>query len=1281
MSTSTDCSQNRDQLQLVREGTSREQRLYPALDPAYAPVDEHSIEHRMVFAQAYAACLKYHDPTNTEAGDWKPFFSEDVSVRLAVAAVQDVTYYRQKVKEFAAFLNDRKNRKYTDLRNHLDYLFSCCATLAIRLDLLKESLPPEIALGQSLRNLVQGRLAPALMRLISYRKGGEAIAGTKPVNLGVQEKAAVDTLDGKEVPLAILGGDAVKFSVLGSADLSKDWTKGEDWQTYYDGINGDDSVYGDGNTVFNRVNHIATHNLFTSVLDQFLKAYAHAVSNAKQELEKNLAERDRHEPHYALFLALLRLFEHARAEANTITGRHLDFYYREILRLKEKDAAPGHAHLLVELAKQVDSHEFKAGILFKAGKDGLGRDVYFASNRDFVANKAKVAALKTIYRHGIEKVGTTAPTDIHEGRLYASPVANSDDGLGAELTSEDQSWHPFFNKTYEGRSLSKIRMPEAEVGFAIASHYLLMAEGKRTVTVNFTTTSSVGAQLHYAAEFMQYVDKFVPPKNFKKKYRFPWETAHEISDSINYNEDIVCLFTGEKGWVEKTASIFDIKDDALKLEIELSGADPAIVPYSAKKHGYGFSTDLPILLVKLRHQEKVEYIYPLLQDVEITKIDLEVDAKNLKTLAVSNDFGPVDTSKPFQPFGASPVKDNALIIGSNEVFQKKLSEATVKVKWQSPPEPFGDKKDKVEVITEYLQGGMWQNYKLGPDVQKKITEKSEELFSFSLLGEPESDKLPPYLDAPDLSKLENYNNSSRHGFVRLKISDDFGQGKYQDELLNYIVKATDDIANNEVEKPTPPTGPSITELTLNYTANQTITLDSDKSKFEKRQSRFFHIAPFGHAEQHPVLNSSKKVHLLPQFEFQRDKAKQESEAEFYIGVTALKPPQNLALLFQVADGTANPLTEKPDKHIHWGYLHDNEWMPFAENEVEDRTGGLLNSGIVTFAVPRDASNTNTILPAGMHWIRGAVASGSEAVCRLVMVAAQALEVTYADKDNDPAFPARVLDTGTIGKLDQPDAAVKKITQPFPTFGGRGKEAPTAFHTRVSERLRHKERAIALWDYERLVLEAFPQIYKVKCLNHTQYEATENGSGIYRELAPGHVTVVTIPNQQFHNLRDPLQPYTSLGLLEEIESFLSKRLSCFVKLHVRNPEFEEVKVTFKVRLHDGFDETFNVKKLNTDITRFLSPWAFPGGAPPTFGGKIRKSALINFIEDQPCVDYVTDFQLFHSFLDNHNNPQTVEKDEVAGSKAVSILVSAMEHEITTFNPAEIDAPGEKCPCTA
>ena len=144
----------------------------------------------------------------------------------------------------------------------------------------------------------------------------------------------------------------------------------------------------------------------------------------------------------------------------------------------------------------------------------------------------------------------------------------------------------------------------------------------------------------------------------------------------------------------------------------------------------------------------------------------------------------------------------------------------------------------------------------------------------------------------------------------------------------------------------------------------------------------------------------------------------------------------------------------------------------------------------------------------------------------------------------------------------------------------------------------------------------PGIYQARCLNHTQYEPSATGTGIYRELAPGHVTVVTIPDLAGPNPRDPLRPFTSLRVLREIERFLAERVSCFATLHVRNPQFEEVRVDLRVRFRDGVDETFHVNKLKREITEFLSPWAFRSDARPTFNGKVYKSVLVNFVEERP-----------------------------------------------------------------
>jgi hypothetical protein len=1191
--TANSCESNFD---AINQGTNQDQRVSEQLKPEYVKVDERKIEYAMVFAKTYAQYWKFYDSNDKATGDWQAFFSRDVSVQLATVAIENVEYYKINIKKSFDFLNNPKNENREDeLKNQLGYLFSCIATLAKQLDVLKESLPTEISLKLTLQTLIKNQLASELKQSILYYRDGKGFTHDKQSQLYL--------LNNVKPKFDILEAMSNFKEVIEHEKLSTDWIfkdTASSWADYLSNLKNPEKypptkIYGSGDTIFKQLNHIATHNQFKAIFDQFLKAFARVVSEAKVELEETLSKWDKYqpEPHYALFLAFLKLFDYAKLEINTLTERHLDFYYRDILKLKEKPAEPSHAHLLIELAKLVDTHEFKTGELFSAGKDASKREIFFANQQSFVANQAKVTELKTIYQHKNDSSNKTDDNLTGQNNyLFASPIANSADGLGAKLSIPDQSWHPFFNKIYENDKLSKINMQPAEIGFAIASHYLWLAEGIRTITI-----------------------EFILPTNKK------------INLAAN-QEQIICLLSTEKGWFEKAATKFAIESNVLKLEITLSGADPAITPYSTKTHDYNFSSNLPMLLVKLRHQE----------NIVIETINLTVNVTGLKSLAVSNDFGAIDTSKPFQPFGALPVANSALIIGSKEIFQKTLSKATININWQNPPNPY----NTVNITIDYLQAGQWKQLEITDNnSEDDIPDKSFKLSS--------EDIKETVIDKPDFSTSEYYNTNSKQGFVRLKIDNDFGQNNYEQNLIRYLKNNNDGSAGKVNKKPIPPIGPFIAELSLDYTtAKQTIYLNSDQATFENRSAKFFHLTPFGHCEPHGLLNCNKEVTLIPHFD----------NAEFYIGITGLKAAQNLALLFQVAEGSADPLVER--SNIQWSYLTENEWIEFKKSDVQDNTNDLINSGVITFAMPDKINSTNTLLPTGQYWLRAAVTGNSEAVCKLLAVSAQSLKVTFKNQNNDPHFLENALPAESISKLKQPDAEVKKISQPFASFGGRAAEQKSAFYTRVSERLRHKDRSITLWDYEHLILEAFPQIYCVKCLNHTQYELKLDGSGyIFNELAPGHITIVTIPNQPFQNRHDPFLPYSSIGLLTEIETFLQKRLPCFAKLHIKNPLFEEVRVGFDVKFRTNIDKDFYKQKLNTAITQFLSPWAFSEKSYPTFGGKVYLSTLINFVEEQDYVDYVTNFSFITS---EEPNPKVLRDTKIVGSKAISILVSAKHHKI-------------------
>ncbi len=411
------------------------------------------------------------------------------------------------------------------------------------------------------------------------------------------------------------------------------------------------------------------------------------------------------------------------------------------------------------------------------------------------------------------------------------------------------------------------------------------------------------------------------------------------------------------------------------------------------------------------------------------------------------------------------------------------------------------------------------------------------------------------------------------------------------------------------------------------------------------------------SENKAVLLNSES--FLPQFS--DPSTQKDTIAECYFGIRDLLPRQKLALLFQTEEGTANPLVLKPDDHITWSYLSDNNWKEFSIDPVVDATGQLLRSGVIRFDMPADASTEHNLLPSGLTWLRASITREREAVNELVAVHTQAALAEFKDQGNDPEFLNTPLPAKTISKLQRRISGIKKLDQPYPSFGGRGKEAAVSFYTRVSERLRHKDRGVAIWDYERLVLQAFPEVYRVKCISHAQLDAGEDGSAsIYAERAPGHVLIIPIARRNTVSEKPVLKPFTTLDTLAKIRVFLEQRVSSFVRLHVANARFEEVRTDFSVKFHEGFDAAAYKVILNNDLLRFLSPWAFSESFDISFGGSWRASSIIDFIEERPYVDFLTDFKLLH-FPEEGNAISNVVEEAVA-TTARSVLVSSGQHNI-------------------
>jgi hypothetical protein len=1199
-----------------RSGSSQLQRVLKALLPASAKIDERDAADLILFAKRYAAYLNYYSELNVPDGDWQPIMSMDVSVTLAAVAKTDVKAYADFLK--IIYNNIQSAASEADRKKYFKTIFDFVFSVTKEIDQYYREIPDDFEFKEYFSSTIQARLQDPFNRLLHYYNDF--------VTAGYINATA--NFIPADAPLVITLSQ--NFS---AADLSWVWTASPEQI---------ELSLPEPADVSNSIYHIITHNLFNAQLDIYFKTLSNIALQSASFLEQTLTNFPSHTPHYALYLTFIQLFKKAQEHINSFTERHLDFYYKDVLRLQQKEAERDSVHLQIELQKGIEQHLLTNGTLFKGGKDVDGKEINYVLEEDVVINRASVKTLQSVYVEKNKKSGKNFET------VYASSVANSEDGQGAKLLSTAGEWFPFGNPE---------KIKEASLGFAVASHYLYLNEATRTIIVTLHFTSSVALS----------------------------------------NSDLVDAFTiqltGKKGWYDVTSYTPNVVGANISFTIPLDGGAPPIVGYTEKVHKDIYKTDLPIIRFYLKNVRNQYNPYAVLIALKLKSLSLETKVEGLKDVLLQNDEGGLDPAKPFTPFGTQPRVGSSFIIGSNEIMQKQLKFLQLVVDWDKVPDALVDQLD--EALHEYektlnyidmkrkfhtvkvsvLENGRWKTVddKRGMFIEdvlyQNIYDWTRPLHKYATkLSPSDLEHAVINVSATSLKPIErtyeknpSYSTGSVNGFIKLDLNyPDFGHSAYPAALQAAASKVTVAVTGagtaNMTMTVTPtatppkePYTPLIKSFSVNYTAYTQIDLDNkNDADFEGKDGYFFQLSPFGYKEINKSISTDVTT-VLPLYE---------NEGELYIGFENLIPSSTLKVLFQLAEGTSNPL--KDMQPVNWYYLSGNNWLLFEKTGVLDATVNFTQSGIVTFLLPATINTGNSFFDASLSWIKMAVVENADAVCKSLDIKAQVVKVSLLDDKANGIYFKKILPPNTISKLLIADAAVKKITQPYESFDGRIKERSEQFYTRVSERLRHKQRAIAAWDYEKIILEEFPCVYKAKCINHTGMIKTNvPGELRYTETLPGHVTIVTIPDLRNHTFKNPLRPYTSIGLLTNIKTYLSKLTSPFVKLHVVNPKFEEVQFEFSVAITPPLDEVFFVKQLSLDIEQFLCPWAYSFDRDIEFGGKISKSVVLNFIEERYYVDHVACFKMHHIVLRGKEEYRDVE--EAQTTTGISILVSYFDEK--------------------
>lgn len=422
-------------------------------------------------------------------------------------------------------------------------------------------------------------------------------------------------------------------------------------------------------------------------------------------------------------------------------------------------------------------------------------------------------------------------------------------------------------------------------------------------------------------------------------------------------------------------------------------------------------------------------------------------------------------------------------------------------------------------------------------------------------------------------------------------------------LLASLNTKVDNFANSGAVIPNEPYTPTISTIALDYSAFATIK-DID----------LIHLYPYrGTYKQEEI---ELKPALFPTFC---------DEGSLFLGLRDLVPGENLNILFQMAEATSDSESDK--ETVYWHYLDSNIWKPLrAGFEVlDDGTKNLTSSGIIKFSLPANMTLDNTVMPKDLHWIKATIPQNSGSVSETTGILPQAVQVIFTPVEGSDKLRLSKPLSEKISKLAEADASVKSVSQPYDSFGGLVPEIEQQFYVRVSETLRHKGRAIQAFDYERLVLQKFPQLFKVKCINHSfALNAHEYINDF--PYAGGYVLLAVIPDLNKLKAGNSYEPKVPVSIIEDINDFIRKRTSPFVRFRAMNPRYEKINFCLRIRLMKDKDENFYKEQVREDIRKFLAPWAVGDYYKLTFGQCVYRSDIIQLLETSDYVDYISDLQM-------------------------------------------------------
>lgn len=1206
---------------------SRAELANPYLDTDRVKLEGRSREQLFVMLYRLSRQFWYFDKDDTRKGDWSTFFEKDLTSLLIIQG-QD-----RKNEEFnrIVFLFDaikeppkKKEHGGKPVKVQNEEYFRECLDLLVTTVLAFNSRYQTFTLQffrhpyqVFLQDMISGRLSFELNRILQLYLGHYNLTQVAWMREFYQQLKALPVVWGIGVE-----GDAVR-KVIGEVN--------------------EENIAKKTGTEEPKNKWEVLKKELTEAFRSFYDAYAQVVSRANECLQAELVAGNT-QPHVALMLVFLKLYQHQQRLINKLPDRYLDFYYRDVLQFKPEGIRSDQAYVLFTLNEQADFLRLEKGTLLSAGETEAGDPITFATENEALLSSATLSVLNVAKR---------SDEGLELGRVENFQLPQVD-----EITGQLREF-----SLVKPKSLITGPEPPKVEGFAISSPDLYLQGGLRTLKLSLSVSRNI------ARVVLENSSYYLTIESGWFLLESPNSSSSNSSSRSSNLSGTIFLDVKVKSHGEPVVGDLLL----VELEITLPVVVPPIVGYEEDVHGPGYETRWPVfrcdfkegisqkeskILVNgqvlsgevngfrdlhfftpdgeitqeagavsvlgsepaVNSQFIVGTYEPFIKQTTTAKIEIDwptydfedhyrtyIDYENRNCIAVLEGLSAqisdiLECIKKQQQSYKLPVIVFGKVEGSIRkpevidteetlcmMFSKAMMELTLecndpqkvienyksraetelktlKSKLQidnttcpvvitipsgpcEKPAPPWAQKDQYKAKLDLLVKGKWKEVSKNEPLFKKefrfISSSGEVCPNFYILN-------PPVLDQNALS-----------GFFRFTLThpaDPFANRLYPNVLNWVVMKNTSVVANNIIHPTCPPEPimdlpnlpivPAINSMSLCYEFDGSAK-DNKVYLLEKDQD----------GETLPVDNSKS----MPEKKDWRDV----KGPTALLGFTSFPTEVYLSLFFGIETGYKRQgnFVNKPTFHI----LTSKGWEQVII--LNNTTNNWQEPGIVTLKIDHPSTNRYEGKEDNLYWLK--LTLGSQKELKLTMLATNVVKATRVIPANGTSEP-KTIPAQTISELlaDQPE--IDTIIQPYDSFGYQSKESTSQFRQRVSNRLRFKGRATSVLACQQLILGHFKNIFQVNV----------QLSNVCRQRK---VTIYIVP--QVDAATDPhkYHPRATIGLVRQVEAFLSSRVSDLVKVTVTPAKFQKIRILADVCFKDQSANEKLTSQLNTDLDNYLSPW--------------------------------------------------------------------------------------------